>query len=80
MATTIVISMDDTHVKVHVTDSTGRDQTATVKRYPDPESKAYVRFVDALDSFMYDHDDKRICAHSHPFCGPGECGLGEESA
>ena len=77
MATTIVITHDDDVVSVHVTDSTGRDQTATVKRYPAPESKGYVRFVDALDSFLYDHDDERVCDHSHPACGPGACGLVE---
>ena len=75
MATTIVINHDDNVVSVHVTDSTGRDQTATVKRYPSPESKGYVRFVDALDSFMYEHDDERVCSHNDPACGPGECGL-----
>lgn len=73
MTTRIAIDFDDENVVVHVTDDTGRDQTATTRRYPHPESAAYVKFVDALDALMYDHDDARICEHVSPFCGPGHC-------
>ncbi len=81
MATTITIDYDDDTVTVHVTDSTGRDQTATTRRYPDPQSAAYVRMVDALDVLMYEHDNARVCDHISPRCGTdhrtgdGFCGL-----
>ena len=85
MATTISITYDDATVSVHVTDSTGRDQTASSPRYGTPEhnaaTDAYVRFVDALDSYIYENDDARVCDHVGPHCGADErtgkgyCGL-----
>ena len=74
MATTITIDYDDSFVTVHVTDSTGRDQTATTRRYPHAESAQYVKFVDALDVLMYTHDNTRVCGHIAPACGRGHCG------
>jgi hypothetical protein len=52
MATRIEITNGNTTTTVRVTDDGGRDQTRVVKRYPDPESASYIRFVDALDAFM----------------------------
>jgi hypothetical protein len=85
MATSITITYDDKTVSVHVTDSTGRDQTASSPRYGTPEHNAgtdqYVRFVDALDVYVYENDDARVCDHVSPRCGaptrgggPGYCG------
>ena len=56
MATRIEMTYDATTVTVHVTDDTGRDQTRTVKRYPDPESEGYVKLVDRLDMFKAGYD------------------------
>jgi hypothetical protein len=91
MATSITITYDDKTVTVHVTDSTGRDQTASSPRYGTPGHNAgtdqYVRFVDALDVYVYENDDARICDHVAPRCGaptrgngPGYCGEVEKPA
>jgi hypothetical protein len=63
MATRIVITYDDTHTYVHVTDDTGRNERATARRYPHPDSARYVKFVDALDVFMAVDNDKKACHH-----------------
>lgn len=39
-------------VVVHVTDATGRDETASFPRYPDHRGERYYRMVDALDAMM----------------------------
>lgn len=81
MATSITITYDDKAVSVHVTDSTGRDQTATVPRYGTPDAQdnagteAYVQFVNKLDVFMYGWESSRVCNHVHPRCGGSHCGL-----
>jgi hypothetical protein len=78
VAITITIDYDDTHTRVRVVEDSGRDQTATAKRYPDPESTDYCRFINALDSFMYEFDDRRVCKHISPACGPDGCGEEDE--
>lgn len=40
-------------VTVKVTDDTGRNESRTVPSYPRPGSESYIKFVDALDSFMW---------------------------
>jgi len=80
LATSITITYDDKTVTVHVTDTTGRDQTASSPRYGTPEENdgtaQYVRFVDALDVYMYQNDDIRVCDHASPRCGGSHCGEG----
>jgi hypothetical protein len=53
MATRITIELEDKAVKIHVTDDTGRDDTARVPRYPAVGSEDYVTMVDKLDVLMY---------------------------
>lgn len=53
MATHITIELEDKAVKIHVTDDTGRDDTARVPRYPAEGSEDYVTMVDRLDLLMH---------------------------
>lgn len=53
MTTRIEIDHNDTAVIVRVTDDNGRDQTATMPRYPHRGSDMYTAFADALDVMMY---------------------------
>lgn len=59
MTTRITIDSTDTDVTVHVTDDTGRFQTATMPRYPDIGADMYVKFVDRLDIMMYTWENRR---------------------
>lgn len=69
MTTRISISEAGAHrelIRVRVSDDTGRDQQATMPRYPAEGSAMYVTFVDALDLMMATWEDRRGAEQGQP--------------
>jgi hypothetical protein len=59
MTTRITIDSDETTTTFHVTDDGGRDQTATMPRYPRLGSEQHCEIINKLDVLMWQWENRR---------------------